>query len=158
MTQFDIEEWRYAARCLGKDAVARLTRFDVVLRALFEFRVEVHGWQNKIDMRGYVRRKVVRITCDVVCARFMFVNVILGLKESFNLLYGDVDLDPIPARAQPNTVAVESAVNQPGADGIDSVVAGSKGGCDPAWGPMLSKVGGFRVGHIEEEVIDVVKV
>jgi hypothetical protein len=142
-----------------EDANARITNSDTGFgTTLPENSIEMHSGHDKINVRGDVRREMILITCDVVGARVVLVNMVFGEKEAFCFFHGGVKLDPAPGGSQTNAILVEATIEQPSANGVDRVAARGEHGGDSSWRPVFPKVGRVRVRYIVEQVLDVVEI
>lgn len=54
------------------------------------------GRHGKVDMLLHMLRKAVRVAGNSISVRFRVLIVpVLGVKETFGLLYGAIELDPV---------------------------------------------------------------
>jgi hypothetical protein len=78
-------------------------------------------------------------------ARMVFINVILSLQEMFSLFDSSVQLDPGPCVRHPDSVLVDSTLDQPVMDCTDSITARLKPVSNLGRSPVVAIVWGFGI-------------
>lgn len=94
---------------------------------------------------------------DVSLPPYVRINVVLGLQKAFCLLHRRVSLNPDFGQYQ-DSRRVDSFLIKPVADSIDRFGAWGESGDDLFRGPMVSEVGGFGTGDVEEHFVETIHV
>ena len=124
-------------------------------------RVEVESGCNQVNMlRDMLRKVVPLVACKVLFATLLvLVDVVLGAKELFSLLDGDVGEDPATAVAQLDPVSADTSIlDEPRVDSVHRLLGGTERVCDLGGGPVLAVVGRVGVRDIEEIGLEVLQV